>query len=200
VNRISIIACLVLGLVAAACSSEGTSQPPPSEPVAATDTPASPPAEQSEPPASVPAASDGSGSSDSALLDLIPDTIGGMSRTDTDFASNPIFAQALAGSGVDVGDVEYIISVWGSANEVTLSSMRIPGLEQGALEQLSRMMSGAQAAGGEVETTNVGGKTVLQITGEGAPAAAYMYFAEGAMFTVVSESQELSEEVLSALP
>ena len=205
-NRFSLILIVLVAMAVAGCSSPGASA---TEPASASDAAASHgashPAAESEPPESEPAASepaetDGTGSADGPLADLIPDEIGGMSRNDVDFAQNPIFGQALAGSGVDASEVEYIISTWGDAAEVTLSSMRIPGMEQAQLEQLARLMSGANPTGGAVEEMTVGGKTVLQITGEGTPAAAYIYFADGVMFTVVSESGELSEEVLSALP
>jgi hypothetical protein len=175
----------------AACSSS-----PSDESAAASTAPTATPTATPESEASEPPASSGSGS-DSAVLALLPDQVGGMDHnTDIDFANSPIFANALAGTGVDASQVEYIVRSWGEG-DVTVSAMRLPGMDEVQLRLFAQSMSGTA---GSTETVTVGGKSVLQIIGEDVPGAAYLYFAEGTMFTVVSESEDLAAEVLGALP
>jgi hypothetical protein len=185
----------LLALVAA-CSSPASTESVAANPSTAASAAASTVASTPEPEASQ-AADPGS---DTPLADLLPDQIGGESHTDIDFSNNPAFTGALAGSGTDIGDVEYIIRTWGSG-DVVLNAMRVPGLTEAELETLARVLGGAGQTGGTAETVNVGGKEVLRIaTTDVEDSAAYMYFAEGVWFTVVSESEDLAAEVLSALP
>jgi hypothetical protein len=64
---------------------------------------------------------------------------------------------------------------------------------------LARMMAG-QSTEVDVETVDVGGKSVLQMSGADVPGAAYMYFADGAMFTIIGESSDLAAQLLAELP
>jgi hypothetical protein len=188
-----IVLVALLALVAA-CSSS-----PSGESATASTAPTPTPTATPEPEASEPPASSGSGS-DSAVLAMLPDQVGGMDHNnDIDFANSPIFANALAGTGVDASEVEYIVRSWGEG-DVTLSAMRLPGMDEVQLRLFAQGMSGVAGTGASTETVTVGGKSVLRIVGDDVPAAAYMYFAEGTMFTVVSESQDLAAEVLGALP
>ena len=62
-------------------------------------------------------------------------------------------------------------------------------------------MSGVQSESEvSAETTTVAGKDVLRMTGPETPGAVYLYLAEGAAFTIVSQSEDLAEQLLSELP
>lgn len=190
----------LLALVAA-CSS--------SPPAASTDAGASTPVSTATPVTTTPEpeeseapASAGTGST-SALFDLLPDQIGGMDHgEDVDFGNNPMFQSLLQQQGGEaLEDIEYIIRTWGDG-EVTLSAMRIPSMPQPQLELIAKAMSGAVPGQGSAEPVTLGGKTVLRIEPSDAAgtAAIYMYFAEGAAFSVVGASDDLVSEVFAALP
>jgi hypothetical protein len=69
------------------------------------------------------------------------------------------------------------------------------------LQTIAQAMAGAGQGSGSADTVDVGGKQVLRIAGtDSTDAAAYMYFASGTWFTVISDSEDLAAEVLSALP
>jgi hypothetical protein len=195
VNRKPIGLVALLALVAA-CSSPSSAESAAANPSTAASAAASTAASTPEPEASQ-ATDPGSGT---PLADLLPDQVGGLSHTDIDFADNPAFTGALAGSGTDLGEVEYLIRTWG-AGEVVVSAMRVPDMTEVQLQTLSQVMAGLGQGSGSSETVDVGGKSVLRVAGTDADAAAaYMYFADGAWFTVVTESEDLAAEVLSALP
>lgn len=134
------------------------------------------------------------------LADLIPDDLNGVAPQITNAGDNPMMAQALAAAGVEATDFEYLIATYGTdADAVTLSAMRIPGVDGSTLETLAQQMSGA-AAGGELETTSVGGKSVLQITGSGTPGSAYLYITGGTVFTVIGTDADQVGQLLAELP
>jgi hypothetical protein len=196
-KRISILLIALLALVVSACASDQGPSASSTEPVAtaeptpeATDTPASEAPESS--------ADTGSGT---ALADLLPDELNGMPRTEIP-GLEALLGPMLAQSGVDAAAAEFTFASYGEGTEaVQVQAFRIPGMSEVQLEALARAMSGG-AAGGEVsaDTVTIGGKTVLQITGAGVPGGAYMYLTDGAVFTVVSESADLAEQLLAELP
>jgi hypothetical protein len=201
-KRISILFVVFAALLIAACSTDQTSSTAEESEVATVEpTPeATPTATADE--SDEPSASEGGFGSDTALLDLLPDEIGGQSRTDVDLADNPMFAAALQGQGMDVDDVEYIISTWGTGIDVvSATAMRIPGMDRADLEQLARLMTGAVEGEASAEVVTIGGKEVLSITApEAGDQVAYMYFVEDGVFVIGGPSEALAEELLSQLP
>jgi hypothetical protein len=194
----------LLALVVSACgSSESTESAAASEPAATAEpTPEATPEPTPEPEESdEPTASADAGEGESALLDLLPDEIGGQSRIDVDLANNPMFAAALQSQNVDISDVEYIVSTYGTGEGVLVATaIRIPDMGQPELEQLGRLMSGMSEGQGSAELTTVGGKEVLAITATGAEQTGYMYFLDGAVIVIGGTSEDLAEEFFSQLP
>jgi hypothetical protein len=203
VKRFPILLIALLALVVSACSSEpADASDVTTEPTATVEpTPEPtqpPPSEATESGGSLPSGPIGS---DTALLELLPDELNGASRTDINLADNPMFAQALAGSGIDATDVEYIISTWGTGDDtVSATAMRIPGIERPALEQMARLMTGAAEGEGTAEVATIGGKEVIVINATDVDQAAYMYFVGDGVFIIGGPSAELAEELLSQLP
>lgn len=207
VKRMSILIVTLLALVVVACSGDPAS-PTPSEstPPATPDPTATPTAEPtvaaSEPAASAdPAASSDASGDGTALADLLPDELNGMSRTDVP-GIDAMLAPLLAQSGVDASEADFTFASYGEGDDaVYVQGFRIPGMTEVELEMLARAMSGGQT-GSDVsaETATVGGKEVLRIGGTDVPDAGYLYFSDGAMFTVISQSDDLAEQLLEQLP
>jgi hypothetical protein len=111
-------------------------------------------------------------------------------------------APMLAQQGVDASEVEFVISTYGEGdNSITVNAFRIPGIPEASMEALARAMSGVQGDSGvSAESVTVGGKSVLQMSGADVDGAAYLYFADGSVFTIVGPSTELAEQLLSELP
>ena len=200
-KRISILLAMLLTLVVAACSSEQASPSAgASEPASATAeaTPEATPEDSTAPSES---ASNGGIGTDSALLDLLPDSLGGHDRTDLDLTTFPAFTAALQAQGMDADDVEYVVSTYGTGQEVvTATAMRIPGLDRPALEQMARMMTGATDGAGSAEVVAVGGKEVIAVSTTDQGQVGYMYFTGEGVFIIGSTSEDLVEELLSQLP
>lgn len=203
-NRPTILLVALLAFALSACGSGDPSQSAPaSEPdptVEATPEPtpeATPEPEESEEPSE----SAGAGGDDTALLDLLPDEINGQPRTDVNLAAFPMAAAALQAQGIDASEVEYVISTYGSGEDVlAVTAIRIPGMGQTELGDLGRMMSGMADGQGSVEELTVGGKEVLAITATQAEQTGYMYFIDGAVMIVGGASEDLAAEFFSALP
>ena len=199
-KRISILVAMLLALVVAACSSEQAS---PSADTASATASATAEATPEATPEETAAAtgSDGGIGTDSALLDLLPDSLGGHDRTDLDLTTFPAFTAALEAQGMDAGDVEYVVSTYGTgADVVTATAMRIPGLDRPALEQMARMMTGATDGAGSAEVVTVGGKEVIAVSTADQGQVGYMYFTGDGVFIIGSTSEDLVEELLSQLP
>jgi hypothetical protein len=204
-KRITILLVALLALVVTACGSGDASESAAaSEPAPTVEpTPEPTPDPTPEPPESdEPSSSADAGGDPSALLDLLPDEIDGQARIDVDLASNPMFAAALAQQDVDLSDVEYTISTYGTGEGVLVASaIRIPGMGQLELEQLGRLMGGVDLEGeGSAELTTIGGKEVLALTATDVEQTGYMYFLDGAVIVVGGTSQDLAEEFFSQLP
>jgi hypothetical protein len=198
VKRISILMVALLALVVAACAGQQAASPSAAEPepvVTAEPTP--------EPASEAPDPTDDNGPSGdgTALADLIPDELNGVPRTDIP-GMDAMIASALAAQGMDASGAEFVLATYGEgANTVTINAFRVPDLDQPSLEMLARAMSGVQSDGSvAAETVTVGGKTVLRMTGTGADGAAYLYFTNDAVFTVVGPSEDLAEQLLAELP
>ena len=202
-KRISILLVL-LAFGVAACGDQASSQTD-----AATATPsatAEPTEEPTTEPSDEPAASADTGN-ETALADLIPDELNGVARTDIP-GMDQIIASALAQQGLDAEDAEFVFTSYGEGEDaVILTAFRIPQVSEPQMEMLARMMSGAGAQQGvEAETVDVAGKSVLRMTAQGAAAGqegvVYMYFAEGAAFTIVSPAADTAaaEALLAELP
>jgi hypothetical protein len=197
-RRSALVALLAIIAILAACSDQtSSSQTEEATPSAA----ATASSEASEAPsASESAEASESSGGDSALLDLIPEQVGGSDRTVLSDDMGGLFEGALAGSGIDASDVEYVIVGWGAGSELVLSAFRAPGIDEASLQALAQMMSGAQNGGAEFTPATVGGKSVLTFSGEETGETIYLYFTDDAAFTVVSKSPELADELLGQLP
>lgn len=206
-KRISILLVL-LALVVAACASEEAQSASPSEAAATVEpTPEATEVETPEPSEEPESSDDGGGSgSVGDLAAALPAEVGGH-QIQTVEGIEQLILPALEAQGVDAGDADFAFASWGEGTDaVFLTGLRLPGINQTQLQLLAGLMasaSGGTAAEGidfESDPITVGGKQVLQMTGEGVPGAAYIYLADDAFFTVVGESPELAEELLSKLP
>jgi hypothetical protein len=195
VKRISILVVALLALVLASCASEQASAPASESEAAPTAQPTPEPTEEATEAATPDDAPAGS------LEDAIPDELNGLARTDVP-GMEAFLAPMLAQQGVDASDVEFVISTYGEGdNSITVNAFRIPGIPEASMEALARAMSGVQGESGvTAEPVTVGGKSVLQMTGADVDGAAYLYFADGSVFTIVGPSTELAEQLLSELP
>jgi hypothetical protein len=199
-NRITLMLIVAVAMIATACGGAQTTESTAASAPAATAQPTTEPTPEPEEPAES-TATGGTEGSGTALVDLLPDDVGGQSRIDVDLANNPMFAQALASSGTDLSNVEYLISTYGTGEEtLVVTSMRIPEMGQPELEQMARLMTGLASAEGSADVVTVGGKSVLSITPAGSEQGGYMYFADGAAFIVVGTSDDQAAELLSQLP
>ena len=199
-KRLSFLLIVAMAFVVAACSGSPASSSPSATSVAETPepTPIAEPSEAAETPAETATESEGS-SSGSDLAGLLPDDLNGFPRTEVP-GLDAIIGPALAAQGVDATDVDFIFASYGEGTDgLIVQAIRVPGLGQPQLEMLARMMAG-QSTEVEVETVDVGGKSVLQMSGAEVPGAAYMYFADGAMFTIIGESSDLAAQLLAELP
>lgn len=200
-TRTPILIIALLALVLAACGSDQPSPSPTTEATLGGEPTAEPTAEPTEDAATPePTPDDASGFSGS-LSDALPDEVGGLSRVDLS-GMDAFIGPALAQSGMDAEDAEYVVAIWGEGDRsVMLTGLRTPGMDRPQLEMLANLITGSQT-GGEVsaDTVTVGGKTVLRMSGTEMPDAAYLYFTGDAFFTVISESADLAEELLSQLP
>ena len=198
-KRISILLVALLALVVTSCASQQASTP--ASEAAATPTAEPTPEPTEEPAEASTPGEDSGGSTGGSLEDALPDELNGLARTDVP-GMEAFLAPMLAQQGVDASEVEFLISTYGEGdNSISVNAFRIPGIPEASMEALARAMSGVQGeAGVEAESVTVGGKSVLQMTGEGVDGAAYLYFADGSVFTVVGPSTELAEQLLSELP
>lgn len=198
-NRTPILLVALLALLVAACSTQQAA-PTDAQPTATVEaTPEATPEETAEPTDEGTDAPDGG----TALEDLIPDELNGVARTDVP-GMEAFIGPMLEQQGVDGDAVEYVLATYGEgADAMTITAVRIPGMSEASLEALARAMAGAQGGAGtpgSAEAVTVGGKSVLRMTADEADGAAYLYFADGAVFTVVGESEDLAEQLLSELP
>jgi hypothetical protein len=199
-NRITLLLIVAVAMIATACGGGQTTESTAASAPAATPQPTIEPTPEPEEPAES-TATGGNEGSGTALVDLLPDDVGGQSRIDVDLANNPMFAQALASSGTDLSNVEYLISTYGTGEDtLVVTSMRIPEMGQPELEQMARLMTGVASAEGSADVVTVGGKSVLSITPTGSEEGGYMYFADGAAFIIVGTSDDQAAELLSQLP
>lgn len=192
-KRISILLIALLALVVSACAGDqASSSTPASEPT---------PTEEATPePTEAPESSQGTGSG-TALDDMLPDELNGVARVEIP-GLEAMLAPMLAQSGVDAAEAEFTFAAYGEGEDaVQVQAFRIPGMSELQLETLARAMSGSLEGGGAAaDTVDVGGKTVLEITGAGVAGVAYIYFTDGAMFTVVGPSADLAAQLLAELP
>ena len=203
-KRITILLVALLALVLSACgsgepsASTAASEPVPTvEPTPEPTPEATPKPEESDDPSE---SADASGD-DTALLDLLPDELNGQARTDVDLANNPMFAAALQSQNIDVSDVEYVVSTYGTGEGVlAVTAIRIPGMGETELQQLAGLMSGMADGQGEAEVTTIGGKEVIAISATEVDQTGYMYFVDGAVLVVGGASEDLAAEFFSALP
>ena len=197
-KRISILLIALLALVVSACAGDqASSSTPASEPTPTEEaTPEPTEAPASEAPESSPDAGSGT-----ALDDLLPDELNGMARIEMP-GLEAMLAPMLAQSGVDAAEAEFVFTAYGEGEDaVQVQAFRVPGMSELQLETLARAMSGSVEGGGAAaETVDVGGKTVLQIRGGEVMGAAYIYFTDGAMFTIVSQSADNAAQLLAELP
>jgi hypothetical protein len=197
-RRSALVALLAVIAILAACSDQSPSSQSADDSESAAA--ASSQATESGAPSESADASAGTSGGGSDLLALIPDRVGGLDQTFESSQMNDLIAQSLAGSGVDASDVDYVIASWGTQSEVALTAFRAPGIDATSLQMLAQMMSGAQTGGVEFEEATVGGKSVLQYTAPDLGGTVYLYLTGDTAFTVISQTPELADELLSQLP
>lgn len=199
-KRLLILPIAVLAFVMAACAGQPAASSPAESVAAATPEPTAAPSSAAPTEAATPAESASAGSgTDSELADLLPDELNGLARTEVP-GLDQMIAPALEAQGIDATDVDFVFASYGEGTDgLIVQAIRVPGLGEAQLEMLAQMMAG-QSTEVDIEETEVGGKSVLEMTGADMPGAAYMYFADGAMFTIVGESSELAAQLLSELP
>jgi hypothetical protein len=165
-------------------TAEATSEP--TEPSEATDEPA---------------ASEDDGGSTGSLDDLIPDDLNGVAGIPIP-GMDQLLSGALQQQGLDAGEAEFAFVTYGDdENAVVLNAFRIPGVTEAAMEQLGRLMAGADPSGEfEAETVEIGGKTVLSFSGEDQPGVVYFYVADDVAFTVAGQEASAVEQLLAELP
>jgi hypothetical protein len=196
VNRLLILVAL-LAVFLAACGTQtpdeadATLTPEPTQ--AATEAPD----DTDEPEAT----DDGDDGSTGSLDDMIPDDLNGVAGTSIP-GMDAIIAGALQQQGLDAGDAEFAFVTYGTdANAVVLNAFRLPGVNEVAMQQLARLMSGADPTGEfEANTEEIGGKTVLSFSGEGQPGVVYFYVVDDVAFTVAGQDASTVEQLLSELP
>ena len=145
---------------------------------------------------------DGDGGSTGSLDDMIPDELNGVAGTPLP-GMDQILTGVLSQQGLDAGDAEFAWVTYGSdANAVVLQAFRIPGVTEDAMQTLAGLMSGAGGAGGEfdAETEEIGGKTVLSVSGGGQQGVVYVYIVDDVAFTVAGQDAASVEQLLSELP
>lgn len=199
VKRMNLLAVGLLAVLLAACggspASESTAaseDDAPSVEAPESDAPESEAAEPTE-------GDDETGSSGSALADLLPDSIGGQTRQDQNLFDEDTLAQMFAAQGVDVGEVDFLIATYGDSG-LGVTAIRVPDMTQTNMEMLARLMAGMPETQGNVETVDIGGKTVIALTPEGSDEVGYMYFADGAAFVVAGGTEDQAAELFSQLP
>lgn len=200
-KRISILFVLLMATLVAACSSDQSSPSADASAPATTEATQEPTPEATAEETEAAAPSFSFGGTDSALLDLLPDTLGGNARTDVDLTDFPAFTAALEGQNMSSDDVEYVISTWGTGDDVvTATAMRIPGIDRPGLEQMARMMTGAAQGEGSADVVTLGGKEVLAVSAPNQGQVGYMYFVGDGVFIIGSSSEDAVAELLSQLP
>ena len=201
-NRPLILVAL-LAVFVAAC---GTEQPSQSEAAVTQEPTPQAASEAAEPsvepePSDEPAASEDAAGAIGSLDDVIPDDLNGVAGTPVP-GMDQILGAALQGQGLDAGDVEFAFVTYGEGVDATvLNAFRIPGMSEAAMEQLAQVMSGVGANQEvDVETIDVGGKTVLSFSGGATDGVVYFYVADGTAFTVAGQDAGLAAQLLSELP
>jgi hypothetical protein len=197
VKRTLIAVTALFATLLAACSSDqgDASAEPTADPTVAV-TPSAEPSEAAESAGALPSGGTGS---DSELADLLPDELNGVARTDVP-GLEQMLAPMLEAQNIDATNVDFVFASYGEGTDaLVVQAIRVPGMTEAQLQLFAQMMSGQQS---EVDTATVtvGGKSVLQMSGAQVPGAAYLYFADGAMFTIVGESEDLATQLLEALP
>jgi hypothetical protein len=197
VKRTLIAVTALFAILLAACSSDqgDASAEPTADPTVAV-TPSAEPSEAAESTGALPSGGTGS---DSELADLLPDELNGVARTDVP-GLEQMLAPMLEAQNIDATNVDFVFASYGEGTDaLVVQAIRVPGMTEAQLQLFAQMMSGQQS---EVDTATVtvGGKSVLQMSGAQVPGAAYLYFADGAMFTIVGESEDLATQLLEALP
>ena len=193
-NRRFILATLLATLLAA-CGQQESSEPdatltPEATPEATSNAPA---------PSDEPAASDDTGGSTGSLADVIPDELNGVPATEIP-GMDQILSSALQAQGLDSEGADFAFVTYGTdADAVALNAFRLPGVSEVAMEQLARLMSGA-GTDVDAESVNIGGKTVLKISGGQTAGAVYFYVADDTAFTAAGADESLVEQLLSQLP
>ena len=154
-------------------------------------------ASQSDEPAE---SEDDGGSVTGSLDDLIPDEVNGVAGTALP-GMEQIFSAALQGQGLSAGDAEFAFVTYGEGeNAVVLNAWRIPGMTEVQMETLAQVMSGVGGGEAEIETKDIGGKTVLSFSAPGTPGVVWFYIVDDVAFTVAGADEGFAEQLLAELP
>ena len=122
-------------------------------------------------------------------------------RGNPDPGDGHLLQAALQEQGLDAGEAEFALVNYGDRCECDrLTAFRIPGVTEVAMEQLARVMSGVGAEGVDVETLDVGGKTVLSFSSGAQDGVVYFYVVDDTAFTIAGQNTGLVEQLISELP
>lgn len=204
-KRPIVLLAAVLALVLAAC---GSDQPDASATPAPTPASTPTPEPTESEPAETPEATDGDGTGSvitGSLSEALPDEVGGLPRTEIE-GMEALIGPMLQQQGIDAEEADFALASYGDADaaeSLIVTAIRMPGVDQAQLEMLARLMSSNQEPGaGEIdaEPVTVGGKDVLRVSPPDAEESVYIYLADDAFFSVISQTDELAEDLLSQLP
>lgn len=201
-KRLSILAIVLLAVLATACSS---SQPTPT--ATPEPTPEPTPSEVAASGGAFPSLEPGAGN----LEDVLPAEVGGIAMTYQSasgagvigsqelgpeaqaffdaIGAEPSDLSSAFGTGIDIENEQFL----------TILAFRVAGVDEGTLrtEFLQNMAGQGDFLG---EETQVGGKTVNTITQTGTGGSGFLYVNDDVVFVVNAQSPELAEEALATLP
>ena len=207
-KRSIVLLAAVLALVLAACSDQPEASATQAPTAAATPTEEATPEPTESDSAGTPAPTDddgtGSGST-GELTDALPAEVGGHAKQEVE-GMEALIGPMLQQQGIDAEGADFAFASYGegdAAESLIVTAIRMPGVDQAQLEMLARLMSSSQAPGaGEIdaEPVTIGGKDVLRVSPADAEQSVYIYLADDAFFSVISQSDALAEELLSQLP
>jgi hypothetical protein len=209
-KRPLVLLATVLALVLAACGSDqpDASATPASTP-AATPTQAATPEPTPSQAAETPDQTEGDGGTGSvitgSLSDALPAEVGGLAKQEVE-GMDAFIGPMLQQQGVDAEEADFAFASYGegeAAESLIVTAIRMPGVDQTELEMMARLISRSQAPGAsgvEAESVTIGGKDVLRVSPPDEEQSVYVYLASDAFFSVISQSDELAEDLLSQLP
>ena len=195
-KRISILLVLLMAFVAACAGDTATPSATENEPDPTVE--ATPSTEPSDEASTEPAPSGGT-AFEGDLDDVIPDELNGVARTEIP-GMEAMISNIFSAQNLDASQAQFAFASYGEGTDaVVLTAIAVPEVPDAQLEMLARMLGGA-GTGADGETLTIDGKSVLKVTATAQPGSVYLYFGDGAAFTVYAENEDLAEQLLGELP